>query len=159
MLWLNRCGAFLIVFKICRTLDDLLRRSKLDEFNVAIDDDCCGCGFNDVTLLSKMVGIAVDVWPKPLLLLENKFNSLACDGVPLFVERRFRNDNDFKRLNLVDSCELPGTGATLCFCRSSNDETSWSNTFKSAFILEFRIAVALPLLARPFVDIPKRCVI
>lgn len=118
MPWLKRCGAFLMVFMICRTPDDPCRRSKLDE--LIVDVDCCGCGWKAITLLlllSKMVGIAVAVWLKPLLPPENKFNSFAVDGVPLFDERRFRNDNDFKRFNLVDS--LLFDAGDDCFCRST----------------------------------------
>lgn len=170
MPWLNRCGAFLMEFMIWRTPDGPCRRSRLDEFNV--DVDCIGCGLANVTLLlllSKMVGIAVDVWPKPLLPLENKFNSLAVDGVPLLLdERRRRNDNDFKRFSFVESRVLcdddddGGGGGDNGFCRSSNVDTNWSKTFKSAFILEFRIVLAFiallpPLL--PFDDSPRRWVI
>lgn len=130
-----------MLFMICRTPVDPCSRSKLDEFKAV--DDCCGCvGFIDVTLLlllSKIVGIAVPL-PPP----ENRFNSLAADVEPFCDElRRFRNDNDFKRLNLVDSrwalFDAPGDD---CWWRSSNDDTNWSKTFKSAFILEFRMAVA-----------------
>lgn len=177
MPWLRRCGAFLMVLMICRTLDDPCRRSKLDEF--IPDDDCCGCGCKGITLLlllSKIVGIAADAgWMKALLLpllpplLENRFNSLAVDGVPLFDERRLRNDNDFKRLSLVDS-RLLGAGGDDCFCRSSNEDTNWSKTFKSAFILEFRMVLAvtallstMPALTPPppflFDGSPKRFVI
>lgn len=174
MPWLKRCGAFLMVFMICRTPDDPCRRSKLDE--LIVDDDCCGCDGGCVSgiiilplLLSKMVGIAVAAWIKALLLplvallLENRFNSLAVDGVPLFDERRFRNDNDFKRLNFVDSRSPDAEDGDDCFCRSSNDDTNWSKTFKSAFILEFRMTAAVdaPLspLPLPFDESPKRFVI
>lgn len=158
MLWLRRCGAFLILFMICRTPAEPCARSRLWV------GDCCGCGFIDKLLLplSKMVGIAAAA-DCPLLLLlvpmpmpaENKFNSLAAaSDVLLFDEfRRFRNDNDFKRLNLVDSLAallliVGGVGDDDCWCRSNNVDTNWSSTSKSAFILEFRmlfdVAVLLP---------------
>lgn len=99
---------------ICRTLD---RRSKLDESNV--DVDCIGVAFL-ATLplpLSKIVGIAADDCPNPLLLLLlllllilllllelNMLSSLDV-GFPL-KERRFRNEKDLMRLSLDGSCAL-----------------------------------------------------
>lgn len=157
MPWLRRCGAFLMELMICRTPDDPCCRSRLDELNV--DGIGGGCGCKDVTLLlSSIVGMALDVWVKPPLLLENKFNSLADDGVAIFDERRLRNDNDFKRLSFVDSRLVVAD----CFCRSSSDDTNWSKTFKSAFILEFRIELAFNALLTPALlldAMPRRWVI
>lgn len=166
MVWLKRCGAFLIVFMICRTLPDPCGRSKL------CVGDCCGF---IVTLLlpplSKMVGIAMVGCPKPFppsFPLENKFNSLAtASDVAWFVERRFRNDNDFKRLSRVDSLALLllfvdalTVVGDECWCRSSSDDTNWSNTSKSAFIFEFRMLLeftVLPPSILAFAVRPKRC--
>lgn len=151
--WLKRCGAFLMLLKIWRTLD-VRCRSKLDELIAATD-----CR-PPLLPLSKMVGIALLLGPKPVALLENKFNSLfEDDDGPLWDEwRRLRNDNDRKR------CSLDGSfgGVDGGFCRSSNEDTNWSNTFKSALILEFRTADAfgglLPLTFA-FGGIPRRLVI
>lgn len=165
-LWLKRCGAFLMESTICRTLE---RRSKLDELNA--DVDCFGAAaFLDATLplpLSRIVGIAADDCPNPLLLLlllleVNMFSSLDV-GFGL-KERRFRNENDLMRLSLDGSwafVEWPLDKGD-CFWRSNNVETNWSNTFKSAFILEFRIALgdAVGLLIDfPFDESPRRFVI
>lgn len=144
-----------MLFMICRTPLEPCPRSKLDEFKA--DDDCCG--FIDVTLLlllSKIVGIAVAGWPKPLPPPANKFNSLAADVEPLFDERRFRNDNDFKRLNFVDSLAL-FDAAGDCWWRSSNVDTNWSKTFKSAFILEFRMSRAVVALLPSGLLVDGRC--
>lgn len=151
---------------ICRTLE---RRSKLDELNA--DVVCFGAAFRDATLplpLSKMVGIAADDCLNPLLLslfllfVLNMFSSLDVGFV--LNERRFRNENDLMRLS------LDGSGAFVewpldegdCFWRSNNVETNWSNTFKSAFIFEFRIALGDAvgvLIDFPFDESPRRFVI
>lgn len=163
-LWLKRCGAFLMEFKICRTPEPRCGRSKLDE--LIADVDCCGEAVEATTLPpplppSKMVGMdaAAVVCPNPLLLLVNIFSSL--DGwFALFDERRLRNDNDFKRLSLVDSRAFVDVGD--CFWRSNNDDTNWSSAFKSAFIFEFRIVdgvTGVLLTVLLFGAIPRRCVI
>lgn len=174
MLWLKRCGAFLMLFMICRTPADPCARSKL-----CVGDCRSGCGFIVKLLLSKMVGIAAAAAADcPLLLLllllpltpiplENKFNSLAAaSDVLLFDEFRcFRNDNDFKRLNLVDPPAAllliaAAGGDDDCWWRSNNVDTNWSRTSKSAFIFEFRmlfdVAVLLPSFLL-FAVRPKRC--
>lgn len=166
MVWLKRCGAFLILFMICRTLPDPCARSKL------CVGDCCGF---IVTLLlpplSKIVGIAMVGCPKPLPPslppVENKFNSLAAaSDVVRLVGRRFRNDNDFKRLSRVDSLALLLFVAVFtvvddeCWCRSNSDDTNWSSTSRSAFILEFRMLLEFAVLMTSFLlfDVrPKRC--
>lgn len=160
--WLKRCGAFLMVFKIWRTLD-VRWRSRLDVVG-------CDCGPPLPLLpLSKMVGIALAFWPKPFAGLANRFNSLLDDETdadgPLCDEwRRLRNDNDLKRLSLDGSfvCDVDGGGVAVWFWRSSSDDTSWSNTFKSALILEFRMVDALGGLLPgilAFGGIPRRLVI